>query len=400
MRSVYLPIPRGVVPDSLQVFDMADPNLIVGKRDVTTVPTQALYLMNNPFVLKQAGQLARRVLDQQGLDQDGRIAWAYRLAIGRPPSSSERANVSQFLAEFRKSLAEADKKGNPQVAAWTYFCQTLFGVRRISIRVLNDELRHGACVFGGVSCGEREGNNGYSASVRRFRRKGHDHDFRQLPGIPLPPPIAQDGRLRFRLPGPGRSLRRSVDRRRGQWAGSATAAFQAASQARDLPVHAGRSFARRHVRLQAAVAGRRRQDDRRQGQGTEIAQVALQIHQAWPERAVVSGDLSQPGRTRRRLVPAQQHVHRRRRPPAGDHPDAHRQFPLSPALDGGLDRLRPGNREHGTARLHHHQSGRRCPELRQLLSAGLLSGHQDRRNRRGRQSQEPGGRYRESPAHR
>ena len=49
---------RGVVPDTLQVFDMADPSLIFGKRDVTTVPTQALYLMNNPFVLRQADQMA------------------------------------------------------------------------------------------------------------------------------------------------------------------------------------------------------------------------------------------------------------------------------------------------------------------------------------------------------
>ncbi len=127
-RSVYLPIPRGAVPDTLQVFDMADPMLIFGKRDVTTVPTQALYIMNDPFVLKQAGELAKRVLNQPNLDQDGRITWAYRQAIGRPPTSAERESVSHFLADFRKSLAEADKKANPQVAAWTCFCQTLFGV--------------------------------------------------------------------------------------------------------------------------------------------------------------------------------------------------------------------------------------------------------------------------------
>ena len=53
-RSVYLPIVARAVPESLQVFDMADPSLIFGQRDVTTVPTQALYLMNNPFVIRQA----------------------------------------------------------------------------------------------------------------------------------------------------------------------------------------------------------------------------------------------------------------------------------------------------------------------------------------------------------
>ncbi len=74
---------RGFVPEALQVFDMADPNLIVGQRDVTTVPTQALYLMNNPFVLRQAELMARRVLEQSSLNTEGRIALAYRIALGR-----------------------------------------------------------------------------------------------------------------------------------------------------------------------------------------------------------------------------------------------------------------------------------------------------------------------------
>jgi hypothetical protein len=126
VRSVYLSIPRGVVPESLQVFDMADPNLIMGKRDVTTVPTQALYFMNNPFVLRQSEQLAKRVLEPEGLDQAGRITMAYRLTLGRVPSESERATVTRFLNDYRKSLEGADKKANAQFAAWTNFCQTLF----------------------------------------------------------------------------------------------------------------------------------------------------------------------------------------------------------------------------------------------------------------------------------
>jgi hypothetical protein len=42
---------RGLVPEMLQIFDAPDPNLIVGQRDVTTVAPQALFLMNNPFVI-------------------------------------------------------------------------------------------------------------------------------------------------------------------------------------------------------------------------------------------------------------------------------------------------------------------------------------------------------------
>jgi hypothetical protein len=126
VRSVYLPVLRGVVPESLQVFDMADPNLIVGKRDVTTVPTQALYLMNNPFVLRQAEHMAQRVMGQEGLDQSARIDLAYRLSLGRQPTETEKAKVSRFLNDYRKSLEVVDKKVSPQLMAWTSFCQTLF----------------------------------------------------------------------------------------------------------------------------------------------------------------------------------------------------------------------------------------------------------------------------------
>ena len=72
--------------------------------------------------------MAKRILSQQDLDQAGRIALAYRLAIGRPPTHSEQANVVRFLADYRQSLAAADTKVNPQVAAWASFCQTLFAV--------------------------------------------------------------------------------------------------------------------------------------------------------------------------------------------------------------------------------------------------------------------------------
>ena len=60
--------------------------MIVGKRDVTTVPTQALYLMNNPFVLKQAQDMAHRVLDAKENTPAARLELAFRLALGRSPS--------------------------------------------------------------------------------------------------------------------------------------------------------------------------------------------------------------------------------------------------------------------------------------------------------------------------
>jgi len=126
VRSIYLPIIRGNLPDIFQVFDIADPSLIVGKRDVTTVPTQALFLMNSPFVLKQAEDFAQRILADKDRDQTTRIDMAYRLALSRLASDEERANVAKFLHDYRQKLADSEHRGNAQVAAWTSLCQTLF----------------------------------------------------------------------------------------------------------------------------------------------------------------------------------------------------------------------------------------------------------------------------------
>jgi len=126
VRSVYLPILRGHVPDMLQAFDVADPSLIVGKRDVTTVPTQALFLMNNSFVMKQCNEMAKRIVGQKELNQAGRVELVYSLALGRKPSEDERSRVARYLNDYRKTVQEAGKNVNPQIATWTSVCQTLF----------------------------------------------------------------------------------------------------------------------------------------------------------------------------------------------------------------------------------------------------------------------------------
>lgn len=126
VRSIYLPELRGNVPEMLQVFDVADPSLIIGKRDVTTVATQALFLMNNGFVMKQSEQFAKRVLGKQGLNPGTRIELAYRLALGRLPTDREKSDVIKYLTDYRKALEAGEHKGSPQLAAWASFCQTLF----------------------------------------------------------------------------------------------------------------------------------------------------------------------------------------------------------------------------------------------------------------------------------
>ena len=124
-RSVYLPIMRSFVPQILQTFDFAEPSMVKGSRDVTTVPTQALYLMNNPFVLKQSKNLARILVDKDHLTSAERIELAYKLALSRTPTAFEAIRSLTYLKTFQAKQA---KGSNPELNALASLCHALFSV--------------------------------------------------------------------------------------------------------------------------------------------------------------------------------------------------------------------------------------------------------------------------------
>jgi mono/diheme cytochrome c family protein len=119
-RSVYLPVVRDFVPQMLVAFDFAEPSQVIGQRDVTTVSTQALFLLNNDFVLARSDAAAKRTLALPLPDENARIAFAYEQALGRLPDSPEIAGAAQFLADFSGNSADA----NP--SAWSALYQSLF----------------------------------------------------------------------------------------------------------------------------------------------------------------------------------------------------------------------------------------------------------------------------------
>ena len=109
-RSIYLPVLRDNLPDVLEQFDVANPNLVTGDRDVTNVPLQALYLLNSRFVQAQASALAKRV--QLSAD---RIQCAFDLCFNRPPDAQE----IELAKDFFRGRSTDDLK---VLAA---FCQSL-----------------------------------------------------------------------------------------------------------------------------------------------------------------------------------------------------------------------------------------------------------------------------------
>ena len=118
-RSVYTPILRNRLLELFEAFDFADPNLSIGRRNVTTVPTQALYLMNSPFVMDESRDAARELLAQPDLTDEQRVVTAYRSTLGREPTRRERDLALRIVTPSAENKV-------PSPIAWERLFQALF----------------------------------------------------------------------------------------------------------------------------------------------------------------------------------------------------------------------------------------------------------------------------------
>jgi hypothetical protein len=100
------------------LFDAADPNAIVEKRIDSTVAPQALFLLNNPFVLAQIKGLAQRVLKEAPDDDAKRVQWLYELLYARPAGQQELQLGLSALSQSRTETKDNE-------AAWEQYCQVL-----------------------------------------------------------------------------------------------------------------------------------------------------------------------------------------------------------------------------------------------------------------------------------
>lgn len=117
-RTIYQPVLRDYVPEDWKVFDFPDPDLVTGKRSLTTVPTQALYLMNSPFITEHAQKTAQRLLEKvQG--STALVQAAYTAILNRAPTTEEATEATAFLKAFLAT------DSNPESAAAALY-QTLF----------------------------------------------------------------------------------------------------------------------------------------------------------------------------------------------------------------------------------------------------------------------------------
>jgi hypothetical protein len=128
-RTIYIGVRRNFLSSMMLAFDTPQPFSTVGRRTRSNVPAQALILMNDPFVIGQAGLWAKRLLALEKLDTGGRIDAMYRQAFGRRPSDGERGAAVGFLVEQGRRYGLTDKQGPGDPRPWSDLCHVMFNAK-------------------------------------------------------------------------------------------------------------------------------------------------------------------------------------------------------------------------------------------------------------------------------
>jgi len=110
-RSVYGFVERGRIPAMLSAFDFSSPDQHAPLRFVTTVPQQALFFLNSPFVMEQAVRAGAEVKSREA---DAQVGELYRAILGRSPAAGE------LIAGVRFVSGETEKLAATETGAWQY----------------------------------------------------------------------------------------------------------------------------------------------------------------------------------------------------------------------------------------------------------------------------------------
>lgn len=125
-RSLYLAARRNFLPMMMTAFDTPTPFTTVGRRNVSNVPGQMLFLMNDPFVHQQAEVWAKRLLsDLPDATPEERIQRLFQAALSRTPNPAEIQRCQTLLAEAKSS----DDAESGSMRSWSELCHAMFGVK-------------------------------------------------------------------------------------------------------------------------------------------------------------------------------------------------------------------------------------------------------------------------------
>ncbi|WP_345327049.1 PSD1 and planctomycete cytochrome C domain-containing protein [Novipirellula rosea] len=125
-RTIYLSQRRSQMPDVMTMFDAPDGVRSCSRREVSTVALQPLYLLNSPFVVKRAEQLARIVSAQAGDDPQALIHAVFEQTLGRAPTSEEVGFATAALKPRDRQTGSAKSDG--PAAELVRFCHSMMNL--------------------------------------------------------------------------------------------------------------------------------------------------------------------------------------------------------------------------------------------------------------------------------
>jgi hypothetical protein len=125
-RSVYLPVVRTAIYDVLTLYDFPGSTSPTGQRAVTTVPTQALMMMNSELVATYAQSIVHSFLDGGESQTAAEVIQRLHNALfSRPPTPQETQQGVDFLAAFSQRPVSANASDETHREAWSAYCHTL-----------------------------------------------------------------------------------------------------------------------------------------------------------------------------------------------------------------------------------------------------------------------------------
>jgi hypothetical protein len=124
-RSIYLMVQRLHPHPYLAIFNGPDTSMSTPVRDSASVPSQALFLLNSPFVHDQARQFALRLIEERS-DPLERLHLAYLWVYARPPSAEEDDRSLAYIRQYEQLLAEEGVAADRRSAeSWSSLVRTL-----------------------------------------------------------------------------------------------------------------------------------------------------------------------------------------------------------------------------------------------------------------------------------
>jgi hypothetical protein len=124
-RSVYLAVKRALPVPFLDTLDRVTVSAPTVVRPVTTTAPQALMLLNDPWVHRQAARLSDRLTREAGPEPSARIARLWQLVHQREPTAAETATAASFLREQAAAAGAGSASPAAEAAAWQSLCRAV-----------------------------------------------------------------------------------------------------------------------------------------------------------------------------------------------------------------------------------------------------------------------------------